>query len=318
MYERTTKRAMTPQDKEAFKISQKMHLETPGCVLLDSSLNIQTNVYPSNIKIIKCGDYYQVYNYSNLVKRTNKDLEPISENNLFKKKEKVTLKNNKNVEYKNLNRARLNCDRLVKANINKFKSFITLTLAENITDISLANKIFNIWRTKIKSIKKDFVYICVPEFQRRGAVHYHILSNLDIDHDTNIIIPQTNKKGCYDVKYWPYGFTSVFRTKNIKIVGYMTKYMLKEQDNRLYGRCKYMASKKGLNYPEEINVDFNNRHHVELVIKLLHEYKATYQDKYYDKFENEILFREYDLNEYEIDFETFITSYNVYYVKLLF
>ena len=85
------------------------------------------------------------------------------------------------IEYKNIMRSKFQLQRLVKSNEDIFKTFITLTFEENLKDIDVANQKFKSWRTKIKSIFKDFKYICVPEFQKRGAVHYHLLTNLEID-----------------------------------------------------------------------------------------------------------------------------------------
>ena len=81
----------------------------------------------------------------------------------------------------------MNCQRIIKANENDFKSFITLTFNDDINNIADANHLFQNW---CKTIKKtiyrlndkdlsEFKYICVPEFQKKGRVHYHLLTNID-------------------------------------------------------------------------------------------------------------------------------------------
>jgi len=98
-------------------------------------------------------------------------------------------------------RSKFQLQRLVKANESEFKTFITLTFVENITCVEQANIMFDNWRRSIKRVKSDFKYVCVPEFQKRGAVHYHLLTNLDIKNDYNIITLQKGKLKMYDVKY---------------------------------------------------------------------------------------------------------------------
>ena len=134
-------------------------------------------------------------------------------------------------------------------NESDFKSFITLTFAENVTDINEANKKFDIWRTKITKVLKDknisFKYLGVPEFQNRGAVHYHLLTNLEVNGD--YLTLQHGKENMYDVKYWKYGFSSAFdimrnTDDNFNIALYICKYLYKDIDNRLFGRNKCLKS----------------------------------------------------------------------------
>ena len=134
-------------------------------------------------------------------------------------------------------------------NESEFKSFITLTFAENVTDINEANKKFHDWRTSItRSLKKDnkdFKYLGVPEFQKRGAVHYHLLTNLEVNGD--YLTLQHGKENMYDVKYWKYGFSSAFdimrnTDDNFNIALYICKYLYKDIDNRLFGRNKCLKS----------------------------------------------------------------------------
>lgn len=133
-------------------------------------------------------------------------------------------------------------------NDNEWKSFITLTFAENIQDLTIANRKFHSWRSKFtcecKKREIDFKYLGVPEFQKRGAVHYHLLTNIDIDSD--MIPKQINGMG-YDVKYWKYGFSSAFDVinktdDNFNIALYITKYLYKDFDTRLYGRNRVLKS----------------------------------------------------------------------------
>lgn len=91
--------------------------------------------------------------------------------------------NLKEIEYRNLIRSKNKMIRIVNTNLDKFKSFITLTFADNITDLSYANKEYDKFITKIKRKYKDFLSIAVPEFQKNGSIHYHLLTNIDYYED---------------------------------------------------------------------------------------------------------------------------------------
>lgn len=279
--------------------------ESVGSLLLDSSLISPTQY---DYKLIECGEYIQVYKFNKLKtsQKDKKEKTKIDIDYLFKKENIIKQNEFKTISYKNIMRSKFQLQRIVKANENEFKTFLTLTFADNIKNIESANEIFDVWRTKIKSIKKDFKYVCVPEFQKRGAVHYHLLTNLEIDKiyqytrrnkqlEVKLIIPQENKISQYDVKYWSYGFSSVYPLENINVVGYITKYMTKDIDNRLWGKRKYFNS-HNLKIPKEIliNSDILIEKKYLNYIELL--YNVKYKHSYYDVFGDEIEFTEYKLN----------------------
>lgn len=284
--------------------------DTPGRSLLDISLISPTTHITFTHKIIQCGEYFQVYSYDDMrIKKKEKNLclkekdvrvhrllnreGDIDENNLV---DKVNYKNdykldNKKVDIKNINRAKFNLQRLVKSNEKIFKTFITLTFKENIVDVSEANRKFDIWRTKIKSIKKNFAYVCVPEFQKRGAVHYHLLTNLDIQRNSDLIVPQKGKINQYDVRYWSYGFSSVLDMKNINVVGYITKYMTKDIDNRLWGKRKYLYS-QNLKRPTVTYLDLSRGEDMLKLFNIL-DLQKKYEHVYLDVYGQLIKFQEF-------------------------
>lgn len=126
-------------------------------------------------------------------------------------------------------------------------SFITLTFAENVKDIDYANKCFHKWVTSIRRVFSDFAYLGVPEFQKRGAVHYHLLTNLVPGSDLCPFQSEAYALKQYDVKYWTYGFSSVFDVlnstdNNFNVALYICKYLYKDIENRLFGRNKILKS----------------------------------------------------------------------------
>ena len=120
--------------------------------------------------------------------------------------------------------------------------FVTLTFSDNLTDIDEANYHLKKFNQRVKYRYPDFKYIVVIEFQKRGAVHYHMLCNLPYI-DVNEL-----------ARIWGHGFIKLNKIDNVDNVGaYVTKYMQKDLDDpRLRGRKCYMTS-RNLNKPLKIN-----------------------------------------------------------------
>lgn len=277
----------------------------PAAPLLDSSLiskyeDVERRII-YDVKIIHCGDTYQIYKFDKTRSKENKkdrdipiipkvSIKDIDTDNLYKPDRVGEVKP---ILLSNAIRSNLNCQRIAKANRDNWESFITLTFKENITDIVYANKIFNAWVSNVRKLKKDFKYIAVPEFQKRGAVHYHILSNLGKE-DTNIIIPQKERTEktkylttLFDVKYWSRGFARVDFIKGDykKIYSYICKYMTKDIDDKLFGKHRYFNS-QNLNKPREEFLDLSNerdlKHFNDIINNSSIDYSSQYKDIYTD------------------------------------
>lgn len=253
-----------------------------------------------DVKIVKCGDYIHVYQFSNTRSKVNKrdedkkiNIKKIDTDNLTKVSSSDRVEEVKPILLANAIRSNLNCQRIAKTNRDSWETFITLTFKENLTDIVQANKIFNAWVSNIRKLKKDFKYIAVPEFQKRGAVHYHVLSNLGRE-DTNIIYLQKERVGkakdlttIYDVKYWTKGFARVdfIKSDYKKIYGYICKYMTKDIDNKLFGKHRYFNS-QNLVKPQTEYLDLTKKEDYDYFIKLTNnksvEYTSDYKDIYTD------------------------------------
>ena len=275
--------------------------------LLDSSLISATNKKFVNMKIIDCRDYKHVYEYKNL--------------RLIKEKDKVKFKDNKvmllpklnrsykntselkEIDIKNINRTKIQFQRLIQCNMNQFKSFVTLTFKDNIINVDEANKKFANWRTRVKKVYKEFAYICVPEFQKRGAVHYHLLTNINYN-DFNLLSNEErriyNKNSGWqvgrDVKYWIYGYNMAKDIKDINVIGYMTKYMTKDIDNRLFSKRRYFYS-SNLIKPIEYNLDLSKIEDFQTLLKLFDkDYILNYSRDYEDFYCEPVKYKEFVLN----------------------
>ncbi len=279
--------------------------------ILDSSLITRTNTKIYTHKIIRCGKYLQVYNYYNIKTKTDKNLEKmkksfikIENNELYKLDKKENKNNEKVILYKNIMRSKFNLQRLVKTNEDRFTTFITLTFKENITDIKQANKLFSNFVRQIKKVKNDFCYICVPEFQKRGAVHYHLLTNINYNDDK--IISQTEKRiwdrnakkynNFRTISYgFNYGFTNVQNLDKISnVVGYISKYMTKDIDNRLFGHRRYLYS-QNLDKPITEDLNLLDLRDLEYFFNNYNLDNKIYSNLYHDKIGQVIEFNEYKI-----------------------
>ncbi|KKS91752.1 MAG: Rep protein [Candidatus Collierbacteria bacterium GW2011_GWC2_43_12] len=175
-------------------------------------------------------------------------------------KEKV-LKGNPVSRAKALQRARSTVRRSINSNVSGWHSatgrefmpvFITFTFAENIQKLQEANKLFTKAIKRLtwfltKSKRSSLKYLAVPEFQERGAIHYHVVF-FNLPYIEN----------CYDEvrRIWKYGMVNVKAIYDVDNVGgYVTKYMVKDlEDPRLAGEKCYFVS-RGLKKPyHELNI----------------------------------------------------------------
>lgn len=275
----------------------------PAALLLDSSLiseykDVERRII-YDVKVINCGDTYQIYRFDNTRSKENKrdrdslpklNIKDIDVDNLYKESRVEQVKS---IALSNAIRSNLNCQRLCKANRDSWESFITLTFKENITDIAYANRIFHAWVVNVRKIKKDFKYVAVPEFQKRGAVHYHVLSNLG-KNDSCIIMPQKSRTEktkdittLFDVKYWSRGFARVdfIKSDYKKIYSYICKYMTKDIDNKLFGKHRYLSS-QNINKPREEYLDLTNEKDLNYFNEIMNnssiDYCSQYKDIYTD------------------------------------
>lgn len=331
---------------------ERLGVKHPVRSLLDSSLITTTDKRTYYFKIVDCGKYKQVYYYNQLKIKKDKNLEGIKKYEdidttyLFKKENLVRKNEKKYIEYKNINRSKFNLERLIKANEDVFKSFITLTFDEEVIDIEVANKRFRYWRDLFQRNKKDFKYVCVPEFQKNGRVHYHLLTNVSYNdlqyineneyleklknkikkiklykinfnkykinnykmNDFKVCLRYQenrlqNTKKTYNyktksykvfktIKYWNNGYSNVIDIKNINVVGYMSKYMTKEIDNRLYGRRRYLYS-LSLITPREYYIDCKNDNEFLYYLDIINNCDKVYKSTYVDKQGDEIDFIEF-------------------------
>lgn len=252
-----------------------------------------------NAKAIVSGDVIEVIEYG---KEIIKDMETDRiRTGRSKKADETEQESNRE---KVLHRARQEIRRTVSANCGGWSDargrpfrpkFLTLTFAENITDLSTANHEFKLFILRLgnkvgdRSRRNCLKYLVIPEFQKRGAVHYHVIFfNLPF-------IPWEKVRAC-----WRHGDISINAIDKVDNVGaYVSKYLSKDLcDERLKGKKCYRKS-KGLLEPYVVEFNTNTREgkkELESVVQTAQAVaKRAYQVEYQSDYLDSIVYRQYTL-----------------------
>jgi len=193
----------------------------------------------SNYRIIKCGLIIEIYDYQT----------PYIYNlgQLRTAQAELEESNARALRTDNLERARRKIKRIVNSNTFVYgyhPIFITYTFAKNCTDIREANRQFEKHITHLRRsvVGRRLRYLAVPELQKRGAIHYHVVF-FDLPFIAGI-------KTIF-AKSWGQGFVQIKAVKHVRNVGaYISKYFSKRwQDERVVGTKSYFSS-AGLYQPE--------------------------------------------------------------------
>lgn len=194
-------------------------------------------------KIVQSGDLLEIYDYEKAP--SNKRF--VGSRHTYKqgvcvacgkvRPQRYRLKRSK----RHIQRAKDNFRRLVRASLSLGNPyFVTLTMV-SIVDIKEGYRHFTKFTNNLRKLYgKNIAWVAVPEFQRRGAVHFHALiwgipyENYLRERDTRDL--QT----C-----WMRGWCDILASDGSpKIASYMAKYMSKTMsDDRLKGQKSYTASR---------------------------------------------------------------------------
>lgn len=143
----------------------------------------------------------------------------------------------------NARRAQLSFRRLILSNMGDGAPpiLITNTYTKNQANARIGYKDFKAFIGKLRYLYgAQFRYISVPEFQKRGALHFHTLF-WGLPED----LPKKERSTRLVASLWGLGFTDVYLTDgNEKIAFYLSKYMSKNfSDSRFFGIKCYRTSR---------------------------------------------------------------------------
>jgi len=129
---------------------------------------------------------------------------------------------------KSRNRLLRNVNCLVRSGIENIY-FATLTYQENFTDEKISKGHLNAFLTYVRKYYSVNLYIWFKEYQKRGAIHYHIVLNFNTDIDVSSL-----HSDC--LRYWSkivgtYGTGQHHETKGVHVVKannqFLTRYAVK-------------------------------------------------------------------------------------------
>lgn len=143
---------------------------------------------------------------------------------------------------KSIIRAMNQVRRLAHLNFTENDKFLTLTFNNDqridINNLQACLPFFQRFVRKMRKKYPSLRYIAVPEFQKRGAVHYHMLCNIPFIVKSDL------------EKLWPYGFSkpkAIRGTTHLAL--YLCKYLSKRfKKNKKHGH-KLFYSSRGLKQP---------------------------------------------------------------------
>lgn len=218
-------------------------------------------------RIIISGNEIEYYHYKDKgllrnYKRKKRTLTP-------KEKTKENIQKQK-VEF-SIRRTKKEIRRKINANSQLIK-FLTLTFKKNEMDIGKSNRAFNLFTQRMKDRFPEFQYLAVIEFQKRGAVHYHLLCNLRYREKKEV------------EKIWGQGFIDIKRVKHISNLGrYFCKYLQKDMfDKRMFGKKKFFCS-QNLKKPVELTNRFAEIFLSDSSFLLEKEFETTFENEYVGK-----------------------------------
>lgn len=205
-----------------------------------------------------------------------------------KKKEEsdgITSYDNRKISTK---KARDTIRRICTSNFTSKSKFITLTFRDgsvnDVKSVDECNREFKKFIQRLRRRYGGFKYIAVIEFQDtygRGAVHYHMMSDLPyIDNE------ELNK-------IWRNGFVKINDISECDNTGaYLVKYICKDlQDERLMGRKAYLVS-KGLERPSVVRGDTADAIYEDLDLNIK---KEVFANSYTSEHHGIINYKQYNM-----------------------
>lgn len=198
-------------------------------------------------KIIQSGSIIEQWTYE---KEPNPD-------RLVRKKPRIRRTIHRERRADNIKKCKAAFTRLVRANLSPSKPPFLLTLTmRSIVSIDEAYRSYTAFGKRLRTrYGQGISWVAVPEFQKRGAVHFHVLV-FDLPYEAYSNERRTRSLA----NLWGEGFCDIRKTDaSPKLASYLGKYMSKAmQDLRLVGKRGYSASRNVLR-PVSLNTAFSVR-----------------------------------------------------------
>lgn len=190
--------------------------------------------YTVSKKVIISGQYVEFYEYERpyTVGKPRKPRQP--RQNHPSRFALLKVKPIDQIRADNLLRTKKKIKRLVNSN-QDLNKFLTLTFGENISDWNFANHEFKKFIQRVCRRFPEFKYVAVPEFQKRGAIHFHLVCNLKF-------LTRDELEALHQL--WGCGWIDLKKIRS-NMGHYMTKYLTKQNvDRRFFHKKKFFRSLK--------------------------------------------------------------------------
>ena len=239
-----------------------------------------------NLKIFKSGDMVELWYYNNYLIRESKT----KSNNSI----------NKNIDLENIELNKEHCRRyylstvkstiirLVNCNKDIFKSFITLTYKEDVSEDDNA-RYLNLLFTKLRKVYPNLSYIWVLERTKKGRIHVHLLTSISFK---SCISSSKKRKTdahksvevAFETTYWTYkgavlGWVDIrsINTDITKYSLYIAKYLTKDnnvvaKDKHIYGYSRNLKRPRKIAYLTKCTL--------EEILEHLKDYNISYSTNY--------------------------------------
>lgn len=186
------------------------------------------------VKVIQSGRTYEIYTYEREPPALTRTGRP---RNVPNRPKRTTRRTGLNAE-----RTRKTFIRIVRSNIGGAErpSLLTLTMRD-IVSLPVGYGCLTGFISNLRRVAgKGFRYVAVPEFQKRGAVHFHILI-----WGLPEKIVENERGNRYLQNLWALGYVDCVPTDGSpKLAGYLAKYMSKSMsDDRIAGAKAYVCSR---------------------------------------------------------------------------
>jgi len=169
---------------------------------------------------------------------------PEVKNNKHNIKNKYDDETYKQYRYKYIQKRILYIKKFIKQNPGHFNTFLTLTFEdqEKAKNFKYCLSEFRKFYKRVKFFYKNFSYLMVPEYTESKIIHFHILTNLQLQKyskdDKRINLNSNDLVDKYQAfgDFWSLGFVDVKHINNNEyVISYLLKYVLKNNiSKRVY------------------------------------------------------------------------------------
>jgi len=241
-------------------------------------------------KVIQSGDLTEIYEYE-------RNLPVIKRKTRVAQRDSTGKRSDRRFSSRNpadIRRSRKKFVRIVRANLrgNERPALLTFTMLQELslrTSVRLFTKFIDRLR---KRYGTEFRYIAVPEFQKRGAVHFHVLM-WGLGH-----LCEKERTTRHFARLWACGFVDSHPTDGSpKLAGYLGKYMSKcMRDLRLRGEKAYYTSRNAL---RPLSYGSGSLHsYLEYVIP---SFPPSHQHEFDTEWLGRCIYKSYDKQRHEND-----------------